>query len=412
MILAYVIFSLLIAVLLFFALMEYQDFFESKGAKCVWFVLSVMALVVISALRDPTVGVDTLKYADQYIKLNQMAFWDFNYTIPFEIGYVFLIKVLGLFSESPQMLLIVTSCFIHTAVGIFLYRHTESPFLGLLLYMLSGLYFSYMNIMRQAIATAIILLAYGLLKKHTFKSDIGFIVVVLLATLFHTAALVALALPLLWRIRAVKAAPLLWVVFGLLSFVLFELILQLLLIFFKQYAYYLNGIYAQSNYFAAAVNTLIAAVVLFTVYGAHYREIKDHRFSFRAHKLTAFFLKSEARPPDGYSYDRAGKAWLKEGLPIADVPLENYRLNFHMAVSGMYLVTSALVMRMILFVRIQALFTVFPLLTLPYAVKQMRGKKRTFFMACLILGYLAYFYVIAVFRPEWNRCIPYKFFWQ
>ena len=150
------------------------------------FIFSILTL--LSALRNISVGVDTSQYYEAY-KLIGTIEWNELDKLRYEIGFSLLCKVLNYISSNPQLLLIVTSIFINSSVGLFIYRNSNNVVLSSFIFITYNLYFNYMNIMRQAIAIAIVLFAYEYLKN---KKIIKYSILVLIASLFHTSSIICL----------------------------------------------------------------------------------------------------------------------------------------------------------------------------------------------------------------------------
>lgn len=84
---------------------------ESDLKQRIYLYLTFGLLTVLAALRAETVGNDTIEYLRLFENISITK--DLSYFSPrFEIGYVYLNKILSLISYNPQIILIVTSSLI------------------------------------------------------------------------------------------------------------------------------------------------------------------------------------------------------------------------------------------------------------------------------------------------------------
>jgi hypothetical protein len=161
--------------------------------------LTGVCLILVSALRAPTVGRDTASFIEVFLKIEGRDFLDvLKFSSWTEPGFRLLCAFLGLFTKNGQWLIVITSLLIHGAVVYFLYKHCKNPYLGCFLYVTTMLYPLFFSMMRQALAVAVWMLSYGFLKR---KKWVPYLLMVLLAASFHTSALLFLAFPLFTLFR-------------------------------------------------------------------------------------------------------------------------------------------------------------------------------------------------------------------
>ncbi|MBP3395542.1 MAG: EpsG family protein [Clostridia bacterium] len=175
---------------------------DTRRNRRIFCVVSGLLLIAFSALRHPTVGRDTASFIDVFLKVEGRDILDvLQFSSWTEPGFRLLCALVGLFTKNGQWLIVLTSVIIHGSVTYFLYRHAKNPYLGLFLYMALMIYPLYLCIMRQALAVAIFLFAYGFLKK---KKWLPYVLIVLLAATFHTSVLIFLACPFLTLLRVTR----------------------------------------------------------------------------------------------------------------------------------------------------------------------------------------------------------------
>ena len=102
-----------------------------------------------------------------------------------ETGFYLFMWLLSRITQEGQILVLVTSGFITFCVCRFIYKNTQDPPTGLLVYVCLGLFTFNMSGMRQALAMSICMLGYELVKKRKL---FWFLAVVFVAMQFHKTA--------------------------------------------------------------------------------------------------------------------------------------------------------------------------------------------------------------------------------
>ncbi|MBQ2758077.1 MAG: EpsG family protein [Clostridia bacterium] len=180
---------LLLMVLLRFCLPR-----DTEKNRRVFVSLVCVMLLIVAACRAPEVGRDTSDFMDVFDKLAGRGLLDaLTFSSWVEPGFRLLCLGISLFTKNAAWLVAVSSVIIHVSVCRFIYRHTANPYLACFLYLTLTLYPWYLNVMRQALAIAILLWGWGLLKRRRF---VRYTLVVLLAASFHVSALLFLLCPI------------------------------------------------------------------------------------------------------------------------------------------------------------------------------------------------------------------------
>ncbi len=153
-------------------------------------------MIVVMGLRDRFVGtLDTNNYckifeiASQYSNLNSFLINRniFESNIIFsEIGFYSFVWLLARIFSHYQFLILITSIIIIGCTLVFIKRNSNNYMLSIIMFITLGLFTFCINGMRQAIAMSICLLSFEFAKNKKF---IPFLLVVLLATLFHKSAI-------------------------------------------------------------------------------------------------------------------------------------------------------------------------------------------------------------------------------
>ncbi|AKP76103.1 Transmembrane protein EpsG [Priestia megaterium Q3] len=181
----YVYVALLIAtVLIHFVCLIIQN---NRRRKISFLIISSIPFIVIMGMRDRFVGTDAIQYYSAFknIIASDYGWLDYKET-RYEVGYYLLNKIVGVFTQDPQIFLFITSIIIVTGIFVFIYQNSKNPFISVLLFQTLYFYCNSFNLLRQYIALAIAINCIFFIKeKKLFKASL----VIILASTFHTSAL-------------------------------------------------------------------------------------------------------------------------------------------------------------------------------------------------------------------------------
>lgn len=151
--------------------------------------ISMMILIFIMGFRDPAVGVDDASYIHNYNLANSMSFNDYYLAHTTEPGFYFLLRIVNLIFNDYQWLFILSTIITIACFYKSISFEIENISLSLTVFIFASTqYFYYFGIVRMGIAVAIISVAYRYIIQDKKKK---FILLVLLATMFHYSALFA-----------------------------------------------------------------------------------------------------------------------------------------------------------------------------------------------------------------------------
>lgn len=168
--------------LLLFELL-FSKYIRMKKPEKTFLILSGIQLFLLLALRGKNVGIDTHVYYKDIVYITN------GFNVGFEIGDVFLIRVLYAISHSIQFVIagfaLLTILFLYFGIV----RVSENKYISIFLY--AGLmYYNFaFSGMRQALALSIVICAFSFMIEEKYIKTVLFIV---LASLFHQSALIAL----------------------------------------------------------------------------------------------------------------------------------------------------------------------------------------------------------------------------
>ena len=328
-------------------------------------IFSMAFLCAFAALRGTVVGNDTLEYYELY-----EAFKDTAYLGPrFEIGYSYFNYLLNKISSNPQLLFVVSSSFIFFSFGRFIWKYSELPWLSVVLFFLLAFDLT-LSILRQCIAIGILIFSFDYLIKRKF---ILFAMCVIVATLFHTTAILFLVTWFLPQIKLNAKVVAIYIIGAIVSYSLFASIMQLGFSYFAMYEYYSDGDYFDGKTRTASIVQLIISVII--TYICIYSYLK---------KTTREWRES-----------REGRIY----RVLCHLQLISFLIGF-------------LCLKVNLFDRIALYFSIFSFVLIPNAIFLQPKYLRKILAFLIVAFFLLYNSYIYINKPEWNRIYPYFFFWE
>lgn len=372
------IYIILISIALIGAIFVKSD--SHKTIKKAYLFLTFTPIIVTSAIRAASVGSDTAMHTRVFKYLSS------GYTVQrvydmdrFEYGFILFNRLLTYLSEDSQILIVITSIFILTSVAVFIYKNSANVALSTILYITLNEYATHMNVMREGIAIAIFLYAFEFLKKGKIWA---YVLLVLIAAQFHTVAYTFLVLILFRYMKFTMRSFFATIALSGAGFIFGKTIFSYFTAIFPQYSDYGTSEFGESNYFAAVLNAMIAAVIL--LFGIAYI------YNNRKKSYTVMTSKELNAKP--------GK--IVTGS-VEHTDLIAYCIAF-------YTIFAFCVIQMTIFNRLQMCFSIFSIIWLPYGHSLIKNTEERSFMSWLIIGCtLAYFIIVAAYRPEWYGIVPY-----
>ena len=226
-------------------------------------VLMYVAMVLVAGLRDRTVGTDTGSYVNAFMSTN-------NFSDIYKVtahGEELGLAVLGylvhqISDEYPIFLtaiaLIVIGCYQYLIVN-YSSRWVVSNFV----FITMGFYTFFFNGARQGIACAICALAIGPLIKRKFAP---YLIIVLLATLFHKTAIVMLPIYFIVHFVSTNKTNLLCILIGVGVTIKFNDIVEVSTLLDERYKDY-SVVGAGGGYYTMALN--VTLLLFFSIFRKH-----------------------------------------------------------------------------------------------------------------------------------------------
>lgn len=197
--------------------------------------LMTLQFLLMSALRDYSVGADTLTYVTFFERTNYHFKWSEMGTYMlkgligqegwFEPLFVLFTKTVYSFTTNARIWLFIIAVFIMIPLGIFVYKYSRDYCMSFMIYMC--LFFQCFGItaIRQAMALTIVtFLGYKYVKERKIW---GFLLCVIIAFYFHHSAIVMLPLYFIYNIKLNKKMRIVYCMGYGAVFILRNQILQL-----------------------------------------------------------------------------------------------------------------------------------------------------------------------------------------
>lgn len=162
---------------------------EEKKKKVLLF--SISAIWIICALKKETVGIDVAGYKRIYMESSNWPWFAFS-NVYFEKGYTLLMQIFSKNGIDFQ----IFNAFIYTVIYVpwffFLKRYSKQPTISIIIFICYQFWVLNMSGLRQGMAMSICLIGLMLLEKKRVRNVIGFILLVLVASSIHRAAIIFL----------------------------------------------------------------------------------------------------------------------------------------------------------------------------------------------------------------------------
>lgn len=167
-----------------------------------WDAVLALVLITFSGARWH-VGTDFNAYRSLYLKLPNLDLWTALSVSPYESGFTTLSWIIKNASQTNSTLPFFMVCAAFTVVPVMISLKLSSPSFGLsmALYVLLGFFAMSMNIVRQGIAMALLMLAFSLLPRRRFAA----VSVAALAVSMHLTAVLVIAIYLASRRLSLRA---------------------------------------------------------------------------------------------------------------------------------------------------------------------------------------------------------------
>lgn len=349
---------------------------KSRKNKIILLILAVVPMFFISAIRY-NVGTDYEKryVADYYTLLEGKNVGNL------EIGFKAIDYLCLFFTKEPYLIFVITSLIILAIIFEVIYKKSSNRILSIIIFFLGGYFFATLNIIRQYISVAFILLGYQfLMNENKKKAYIGFVICAILAFFMHSSSIICFIIILLTKKNIMDAR---WVIpLSILILILNKNIMVILTPIIKntRFNVYLTG------KFTTGELSILQIVENLIIYLAMY-------FSY-------YFEKKQGKELD------------KQGITLLNIQ----GLALLLTVSGVIHT---------LFIRMAIYFVAFQIISIPYFFsilqfntitdkinKKFKKNLKTktveiIIYSCIVLGFSVMFIYTNILNND-NEVLPYK----
>lgn len=222
-------------------LLGYLTFKDKEHHNRFGLIMLFLLMTLFAGLRSSSVGTDSGNYAfgfeDQRYESKSLG-GDGTLFVLSEPGFTILQRIVGKFSSHYNDLFLAIAGLCSLLFVAFINRYTSSPLASLFVYITLGYYTFVFNGARQGIAIGIYMFAIPAIINRNF---INYLLIVVLASLFHSSAIVAIPLYFFF-LRSYSSKNLVIIVtLGIVSGLLLPRILSLGAVINDKIAGYENG---------------------------------------------------------------------------------------------------------------------------------------------------------------------------
>lgn len=330
----------------------------SKETKNLFFLrVCFLVFTILVGFREFNVGNDTSTYLALFKNCSILGWKSIELIANYEKGYLILNVLISLISNSSRFFMIILSIICNYSIYKFIKDNSKNYFVSIIFYITLLFFYSSMTMMRQFVALSIILLGFKYVKN---KSLIKFILIVLLASTFHSSAFIALLLYPMYHLKFTNKKVVLILIISIFVYVFLGSL-------FNNISLYLNK---STAYIDKLGDVKVASVLYTAVY-------------FVIYIFTYVLLKNNKNEKNNSFY-----------LFIA---LISFLINF-------------LSIKISILSRASQYFTIFIIVILPNIIDQYKFDKRSkpimYFIICIL--FIIYSSTIICLRPEWNSAFNYK----
>lgn len=216
--------------------------------KKIFLVISCIQLILLAGIRGYTIGADLDNYlgAIEYYRkfpIQSVLFAKLVYPFDYEIGYFIFVKLCAFLRMNKTAFLFIIAIIIYVPVFKFIKKKSSMPFLSIFAYFALGTFSYSLGLFRQMIAISIIISGIKYIEERKLSK---YILVVILAMMFHTTAFIML--PFYWIQKIDFKKLVVWVVwFEGVGFLFGKELIYLVIRIFPKYSNYIDSIYGASG---------------------------------------------------------------------------------------------------------------------------------------------------------------------
>lgn len=328
---------------------------NDKTKDSLFLILSFFVLFVVVAFREMTMGNDTLSYIKVFKECNNLKWNILNYNSYFEKGYLVFNILLSYVCSNSRFFMIIMSAIFNYSVYNFIKNNSQNYLMSILMYINLLFFYQSMTMMRQFFALSIVLL-FGI-KFIKEKKIIKYIITIVIASLFHSTALITIFLYPLYYAKYNKKR-------------VFYIFLSSLLIFsfLNQIYPIISSLFKRENFYLAMMGeTKLANIISMLIFCAIYL-------------FSIIIIKRDKKEECSF--------YLYTTIFTAVI----YFISINMAILS----------------RASQYYAIFSIISLPNIIKVNVSERKLVYNSILIFFMILYSTIIMLYRPEWNSAYNYK----
>ena len=258
----YVIVMLITVSVMFVADLMNENTYKEKIVKSVAQIIAWIPVVFIAMFRY-NVGTDYRLYT-QYFKAvmaGRKSVW--GSSVEIDKGLFYFNKFLQLFTDDSQSFFVVSSVFIYFAIFIYIKKSRKYMTFPILLFFVSGLFFTSLNVIRQFIAFALVLLFWKKLENGRYWL---YIIGCVLACTFHLSAIILAFICIFTKLELSKGSFIRYILYTCLLMPIIGIVANLI-VKYTRYSYYLSTkLYKIDIDITGIVYAILITLIVMTVY--------------------------------------------------------------------------------------------------------------------------------------------------
>lgn len=199
---------------------------EKEKLKNIYIIYGII-LVIFIGLRKDLGGIDYEVYTEYFkgmTSIFNMSNW--NYPDVFEVGFKYFVAIIKTITENPYVMFSLVTILTVPVLLIINYKYCKYPFFTLSFYIYKTMLYTNFIAIRQSISLTIFLISI----KYIFSGDFKkYMILIFLATIFHSSAIVLLPLYLIRYVKLYKLGFLKVISIGILISVFSDLAVKMFL---------------------------------------------------------------------------------------------------------------------------------------------------------------------------------------
>lgn len=184
--------------------------------------IGFIILFIILVIREPYL--DMIRYIDVF-KQTKIQTFSSILQLRWEPLYLFLNLIISLFTNNERIFIAIVAILGLIGPYVFIKRYSDNYLFSLIFFIILGIYNYNFYIIRQALAISILLIGIRYIEQ---KSLIKFLLIVLLATGFHTSSIVFLIAYPICNLKISTKGIMLYILLIIIAFIAGERMIQLI----------------------------------------------------------------------------------------------------------------------------------------------------------------------------------------